>query len=102
SEVSRHFSRAAWGWIRSEPAAALRLFLWKLRLFFTDWELGNNTSEPFFPYRFGPILRWLPLGFVFLAPLALLGLALSAAGWRRLLPLWGFLPVCTLSVGGVF
>jgi 4-amino-4-deoxy-L-arabinose transferase-like glycosyltransferase len=102
SEVSRHYSRAAWGWIRSEPAAALRLFLWKLRLFFTDWELGNNTSERFFAYRFGPILRWLPLGFVFLAPLALLGLALSAASWRRLLPLWGFLPVYTLSVVAFF
>lgn len=102
SEVSRHYSRKAWAWIRSEPRRALGLLLWKLRLFWTDWELGNNSSETFFAYRFGPILRWLPLGFGVLAPLALLGLLLSARHVARLLPLWGFVPVYTASVVAFF
>ena len=102
SEVSRYFSRKAWSWIRSDPGAAVSHALWKLRLFFTDWELSNDASERFFAYRYGPILRWLPLGFAALAPLALLGLALTAGSWRRLLPLWGFLPVYTASVVAFF
>lgn len=102
SEVSRHYARKAWSWIRTEPAAAARLALWKLRLFWTDWELGNNTSETFFAMRFGPVLRWLPIGFGALAPLGLLGFLLCAPAWRRLLPLWGFLPVYTASVVAFF
>src|SRR5262249_33874540 len=76
--------------------------LWKLRLFWTDFEFGNNASERFFAFRFGPILRALPLGFVALAPLALLGFLLAAREWKRLFPLWGFLPVYTASVVAFF
>lgn len=102
SEVSRHYGRKAWRWIRSEPAAALRHWIFKLRLFWTDWELSNNTSERFFALRYGPVLRFLPLGFTALASLALLGFCLAARDWRRLLPLWGFLPVYTASVVAFF
>jgi 4-amino-4-deoxy-L-arabinose transferase-like glycosyltransferase len=102
SEVSRHYAAKAWSWIRSEPRAALRHTLWKLRLFWTDFEFGNNASERFFAFRFGPILRALPLGFVALAPLALLGFLLAARNWRHLFPLWGFLPVYTFSVVAFF
>ena len=102
SEVSRHYALKAWSWIRSEPRAALRHTLWKLRLFWTDFEFGNNASERFFAFRFGPILRALPLGFVALAPLALLGFLLAARHWKRLFPLWGFLPVYTASVVAFF
>jgi tetratricopeptide (TPR) repeat protein len=102
SEVSRHYSSKAWAWIRSQPRAAFLLTLWKLRLFWTDWELSNNTSERFFAFRYGPILRALPLGFGALAPLALLGFCLSARSWRRVLPVWGFLPVYMVSVIAFF
>ena len=102
SEVSRHYSEKAWRWIASEPFAAARLLLWKLRLFWTDWELGNNTSERFFAMRFGPVLRLLPIGFGDLAPLALLGLVLAARAWRRILPVWGFVPIYMASVVAFF
>jgi tetratricopeptide (TPR) repeat protein len=102
SEVSSHYSRKAWAWIGSDPRAALAHALWKLRLFWTDWELSNNASESFFANRYGPLLRWLPLGFGALAPLALLGFLLAARAWRRILPLWGFLPVYTASVVAFF
>jgi hypothetical protein len=102
SEVSRFYSRKAWDWILSNPGSASRHLLWKLRLFFTDWELANNASERFFAYRFGPILRLLPIGFGVLAPLAILGLLATARAWRRTFPLWGFLPVYTASVVAFF
>jgi 4-amino-4-deoxy-L-arabinose transferase-like glycosyltransferase len=102
SEVSKHYSAKAWTWIRSEPAAALRHVLWKLRLFWTDWEYSNNTSERFMAMRFGPILRVLPFGYGWLAPLALLGFLLAAPRAGRIWPLWGFLPVYTASVVAFF
>jgi tetratricopeptide (TPR) repeat protein len=102
SEVSRHYSAKAWAWIRAEPRAALMHMLWKLRLFWTDWEISNDASERFFAFRYGPILRLLPLGFVALAPLALLGFLLAARDRRRLFPLWAFLPVYTASVVAFF
>jgi 4-amino-4-deoxy-L-arabinose transferase-like glycosyltransferase len=102
SEVSRHYSAKAWAWIRSEPRAALAHLVWKLRLFWVDWELSNDASERFFAFRFGPVLRWLPFGFGALAPLALLGFLLASRRSWSLLPLWGFLPVYTASVVAFF
>ena len=102
SEVSRHYSRKAWSWIFEAPREAALLELRKLRLFFTDWELPNNTSERFFAMRYGPVLRFLPYGFGLLAPLGLLGFALAARSWRRLFPVWAFLPVYTASVVAFF
>lgn len=102
SEVSRHYARKTWASVAERPGAALGHLFFKLRLFWTDWELGNNQEIRFFAYRFDPLLRWLPLGFGLLAPLGLLGLALAWREWRRLFPLWGFLVVYTLSVVAFF
>jgi tetratricopeptide (TPR) repeat protein len=102
SEVSSWYTHKAIDFVLREPARALRLMLWKLRLFWTDWELGNNSDERFFAFRFGPILRWLPLGFGVLAPLALVGFLWSWKRARRDLPLWGFLPVYMASVVAFF
>jgi tetratricopeptide (TPR) repeat protein len=102
SEVSRHYTRKALRFVLDSPSHAVQLLLWKLRLLCTDYELGNNADERFFAYRFGPILRWLPLGFGLVAPLGVLGFALS---WRRArahFPLWGFLPVYAASVVAFF
>jgi tetratricopeptide (TPR) repeat protein len=102
SEVSSWYTRMALEFVAGQPALALRQFLWKLRLFWTDWELGNNSDERFFALRFGPILRWLPLGFGVLAPLSLIGLALTSRRAARDLPLWAFVPVYMLSVVAFF
>ncbi|HEY6001049.1 MAG TPA: glycosyltransferase family 39 protein [bacterium] len=98
SEVSRHYARKAWGFIAGQPRAAARLLLWKLRLFWTAFELGNNQAEQFLALRFGPVLRWLPLGFGVVAPLGLLGLAFALRGGLRLAPLPAYLLVSTLVV----
>lgn len=102
SEVSRHYASRAWNWIASEPAAALRHQLWKLRLYWTDHELGNNQEEWFMAREFGPITRFLPMGFGVVAPLGLLGLALSARRWRGLGPAWIFVPTWCASVVAFF
>lgn len=98
SEVSRHYAHKALAWMREHPLDAARLLAWKLWLYWTDWELGNNQDEVFFALRFGPILRWLPIGFGIAAPLGLLGLALSARRQRALFPLWIFVPAWCASV----
>lgn len=99
SEVSRHYARRAWAFLLEDPARGLRHLLWKARLFWTDHELGNNQEVRFFAERFGPVVRFLPLGFWFVAPLGLLGIALALrrAAWP-LFPLWGFVAVYSVSV----
>lgn len=98
SEVSSHYSSKAWGFITGEPAQALRHLLWKLRLFWMDWELGNNADVPFFAFHFSSLLRWLPPSFGLLGPLALIGLCLCRRRWSELFPLWGFSLTYMLSV----
>ncbi len=83
SEVSRHYTRRALDWISDEPLAALRHFAWKLRLYWTDYELGNNQDEVFFAHEFGPVLRYDPVRFGLVVPLGLVGLLLAVRHWRR-------------------
>jgi tetratricopeptide (TPR) repeat protein len=90
SEVSRHYSRRARNWALEHPADALAHLAWKLRLFWMDWELGNNADVNFFATRFSVLMRWLPPGFGLLAPLALLGLWACRRSPGPLFPLWGF------------
>ena len=105
SGVSAYYAGLAWDWIRDHPGAALRLSLWKLRLFWTDWELGNNQAIRFFAWRFSPVARFSPLGFPALVGLAAAGLYFllsDAQRRRRLFPLWSFLLLYTLSVVAFF
>jgi Flp pilus assembly protein TadD/4-amino-4-deoxy-L-arabinose transferase-like glycosyltransferase len=98
SEVSRHYAHKAWAFIAGEPRRAASLMLWKLRLFWTAFELGNNQAEEFLALRYGPVLRWFPLGFGIVAPLGLLGLGLSLRNSLRLAPLIAYLVVSTTVV----
>lgn len=98
SEVSDHYVGRVLQWWREEPWSALRLLLHKLRLFLLRYELGNNQDEDFFALHFGPILRYLPLGWWCLAPLAALGLWWSRARWRELFVLHAFVLVYSASV----
>lgn len=103
SEVSRHYARRAWSWILSSPGESLPHQLWKLRLFLSHAELGNNADERFFAHHFDPLLRVLPTGFALLAPLGLVGLLLSfrRRGPERL-PLALYLVVYSASVIAFF
>lgn len=98
SEISSHFAGKAREHILQHPAEALAHFAWKLRLTYCAWELGNNTDPRFFARRFGPVTRFLPLGFGLLAPLGLVGFLLITRSAWRLFPLWLFLPAQTAAV----
>jgi len=98
SEVSAHYSGKARDWLLEEPGAALGHLLWKFRLFWTDWELGNNADVRFFAFRFSGLLRWLPPSFGLLGPLAVVGLWLALRGGRRQFPLWAFTLTYVFSV----
>ena len=98
SEVSRHYASRAWRFVLGEPTRSARLLLWKLRLFWTDWELGNNQPVRFFAERYASVTRYLPLGFWFVAPLGLVGLALSVRGLGPRWPLAAYLVVYSLVV----
>lgn len=98
SEVSAHYSAKAWDFISSEPGAALSHFLWKLRLFWMDWELGNNADVQFFAFHFSNLLSVLPPSFGLLGPLAILGLWFCRKRWGELFPLWGFALTYVASV----
>ncbi len=97
-EISRHYTGKALDWAASDPGAFLRHLAWKLRLFWTDWELGNNQEIRFFALRFNPLVR-LSVPFSVLAGLGLVGMVLAARKQRwASFPLWGFALVYTLSV----
>ena len=100
SEVSQHYSRRAWDFLLNSPEQSLPLLAKKLGLFWTAHEYANNTDIHFFAHHFSWVPR-LSLGFAVLAPLGLLGFALSLRD-PRLFPLWGFLIVYTLGVVAFF
>jgi len=102
SQVSRHYMSKGWGYVFSGASPAH--FLWKLRLFWTDWELGNNQEVRFFSHRYSSLARMLPFPFAWLAGLGLVGLVLALCGPRRSarFPVWGFVIVYMLSVALFF
>ncbi|HIF39703.1 MAG TPA: tetratricopeptide repeat protein [Planctomycetes bacterium] len=102
SEVSSHYVGQALDWFTREPGAALRHMLWKLRLFWTDAELGNNLDVSFFAKHFDPLSRWNPIGFDLIVGLAALGLVLCLRRRRETFPVWGFVAVYCLGVVGFF
>lgn len=98
SEVSAHYSGKAWDYLVGEPGKSIPHLFWKFRLFFSDWELGNNQDVHFFAHRYGAVVRFLPPSFGLLLPLGLVGLALSWPSRRRSFPLWGFFLTYVASV----
>lgn len=98
SEVSRYYSGRALEYARANPGAWAEQMLWKLRLFWMNWELGNNEEPRFLARRFSPLMHWLPLSFGVLAGLALAGLVAGRAQAGRTFPLWCFLFVFMGSV----
>lgn len=96
----REASRYWWGeglrFIRENPGAFAALLWDKFSVFTNAFERPDNFSY----YNFKRFSRALALpwpGFGVLAPLALLGLALSARRWRELIPLYAAIGAYVLS-----
>ncbi len=103
SEVSSHYVGRALDHISNSPGQALRHFGWKFRLFWSNWELGNNQPIHYFAHQFGGIVNFLPVGFWLLAPLGILGLLLCMR--RRAAAtfvLWSFVLVQMTTVVAFF
>jgi tetratricopeptide (TPR) repeat protein len=102
-EVSSHFARKAWAWIRAEPGAAFRLFLRKLAYVFNDTELALNYSYRYYSEDEPTVLRFLVVGPWLLVPLGLTGLCLGPQrGAPGFLAWASFVPAYALSVAAFF
>jgi Flp pilus assembly protein TadD len=104
AEVSDHFYALAWTWIREQPAAALRLFLWKLSLVFNAANAWLNYSYRFFVEDAAGALRVLFVGPGVVIPLGLVGLIAAApAARRREYLIWcAFVPLYAVAVAMFF
>ncbi len=98
SEVSRHFFGRALDFVRERPGDWIALTMKKVGYFWNQAEFTNNQPIRFFAERFGPVVRWMPVGFWLVGPLSLLGLILGLRRWRRFFPLYGFALVYSASV----
>ena len=102
SEVSRHYARRTWEFVRSQPAAALRLWVHKLALFVNGFESANNKPVQFYAEHFVPWVRWLPLRYPELLALGLVGLVLSFQRGPRPVLLIAFFLVYSASIVAFF
>ena len=105
-EVSAHFAKEAFRWIRESPGAAGSLFLRKLRYVLSGDEAPLNFSFPWYRDR-SLVLRFLCVGPGLLVPLAgagfVLALFASSGAARRALLVWSvFVPAYVLAVAIFF
>ena len=103
-EVSGHFYRLGWTWIREQPVAAAALFVRKLSLVFSSANIWLNYSYPFFKHDGDTLLRALFVGPWLLIPLGVVGLIVAAPTAMRLeYVLWAsFVPMYAVAVAIFF
>ena len=78
-QVSSHFARKAWRWVRSDPGSALRLFARKVWYVLSGDETPLNFSYPWYR-RENAVLKLLPVGPWLLVPLGGAGILLALLG----------------------
>jgi 4-amino-4-deoxy-L-arabinose transferase-like glycosyltransferase len=105
-EVSAHFAKVAWTWIRERPAAAAGLLLKKIWYLLSRDEAPLNFSFPWYRER-SVALKLLAVGPGLLVPLGGAGLVLALLGAvhvpRRAVLVWAsFVPAYILSVAAFF
>ena len=92
AESSDYWRRRALDFIREKPVQYLGLLARKGYLFFHAYEKGDNHS--FYAMRETiPYLRWIPLGFGWILPFAVLGCWVSRSAWGRI----GIVPLFAAS-----
>lgn len=99
--VEGSFASRAWRWIRTNPGAALVLFVRKVAYTFNQTDLALNYSYSYFRQDVDSPLRWLIVGPWLLFPLGIVG---AIRGLRnRQFAVWAtFIPVYALSVALFF
>jgi tetratricopeptide (TPR) repeat protein len=101
SEISSYWIRRTLDEIKASPSRWLALEWDKLLLSVNAWEVWSNRSYTI-ARGFSRVLRLPLLGFGLMAPLALVGLALTVRRWRELFPLYAMLAVYLASTLALF
>ena len=96
AETARWLFAEGWRWAFSHPADELRLLWTKLRCFWNVIDAPTNLSIHF-ARAWSPLLRALPAGFAFYAPLGLLGAWWSRDRLRERWALYAWLLVALLT-----
>jgi len=96
AESARWLFAEGWRWALAHPADELRLLWTKLRCFWNVIDAPTNLSIHF-ARAWSPLLRALPSGFAFYAPLGLLGAWWSRSRWRECWALYAWLLVSLLT-----
>jgi tetratricopeptide (TPR) repeat protein len=82
TEISNFYYKKGIKFFLDEPEKALKLWMKKLYVFWNKFEVSNNQDIYFFR-RYSSLIRILPIGFWFIGPLGLLGMALSLLGEKE-------------------
>lgn len=96
SEVSDYWFAMGLDWIAHHPGAWARLLLKKFLYFVNRYEIWNNRSYEV-TTQFSWVLRLPLVGFGAVAPLAMLGLVLTAGSYRKLFPLYALIAVALVT-----
>ena len=104
AEVSAYFYGKSVSWIRSDPVAAVRLFVRKMFYTLNASHLSLNYSFPFFARDSRTLLTFLVVGPWLLIPLGIVGLVVATPENRRSAYLiWlSFVPLYAFSVALFF
>ncbi len=101
SEVSAYWSREAWRYVGAHPGRFLGLSATRLGLLLHRHEVPDNEDFRFWA-RYSPWLRFNPVRWDLLGPLAVAGLALGWRHRRRLWLLYALSAVYLVSVAAFF
>lgn len=78
SEASAYWAGRAWEFVVDQPLAAMAVLARKARLLLNAYEFPNHMNFYYVREEYAPVLRFMPVGFWLVLPLALGGMALSA------------------------
>ena len=103
AEVSDHFYRQAWRWIRDRPGDAIALFVRKAALTFHSSDIPLNYSYAYWSRDEPTLLRALLVGPWLLVPCGIAGFVVPRAADRRAFLSWAaFIPAYALSLAVFF
>lgn len=102
SEVDRFFYDKGWEFIRSEPKQALKLTALKTLLFFSSWEIPNDSDPTSLVDLYAPLFRLSPVTSGSILALGLVGFVLALFDFKRTLPLTGFVAIYAATVIAFF
>jgi tetratricopeptide (TPR) repeat protein len=97
-EVSDYWTSRSLQYIQSQPASWLKLMVRKLALTFNAAELSDTENQDVYAEKAWLLKSLLPFDFGLLFAMAALGVALTAASWRRMWFLYAIGATYALSV----